>query len=50
MYYRILTKKALYDVRKSLYDIEKLTKTNRSEKNNLLNELNSISSDLKFER
>ena len=33
-----------------MYDIEKLTKINRSEKNKLLKELNSISSDLKFER
>ena len=45
-----LNKKALYDIRKRLYDIEKLTKINRSEKNKLLKELNSISSDLKFER
>ena len=33
-----------------MYDIEKLTKINRSEKNKLLKELNSISSDLKFEQ
>ena len=45
-----LNKKAQYDIRKRLYDIEKLTKINRSEKNKLLKELNSISSDLKFER
>ena len=45
-----LNKKALYDIRKRLYDIEKLTKINRSEKNKLLKELNSISSDLKFEQ
>ena len=45
-----LNKKALYDIRKRLYDIEKLTKINRSEKNKLLKELNSISRDLKFER
>ena len=32
-----LNKKALYDIRKRLYDIEKLTKINRSEKNKLLN-------------
>ena len=32
-----LNKKELYDIRKSLYDIEKLTKINRSEKNKLLN-------------
>ena len=37
-------------IKKALYDIEKLTKINRSEKNKLLKELNSISSDLKFER
>ena len=45
-----LNKKALYDIRKRLYDIEKVTKINRSEKNKLLKELNSIFSDLKFER
>ena len=45
-----LNKKALYDIRKRLYDIENLTKINRSEKNKLLKEINSISSDLKFER
>ena len=45
-----LNKKALYDIRKRLYDIEKLTKINRSEKNKLLKELNSICSDLNFER
>ena len=33
-----------------MYDIEKLTKINRSEKNKLLKEVNSICSDLKFER
>ena len=47
---QFLNKKALYDIRKRLYDIEKLTKINRSEKNKLLKELNSISSDLKFEQ
>ena len=30
-----LNKKVLYDIRKRLYDIEKLTKINRSEKNKL---------------
>ena len=45
-----LNKKALYDIRKRLYDIENVTKINRSEKNKLLKEINSISSDLKFER
>ena len=45
-----LNKKALYEIRTRLYDIEKLTKINRSEKNKLLKELNSISSDLKFEQ
>ena len=42
-----LNKKGLYDIRKRLYDIEKLTKINRSEKNKLLKDLNSISTDLK---
>ena len=45
-----LNKKALYDIRKRLYDIEKLTKINRSEKNKLLKELNSISTNLKLKR
>ena len=36
--------------KKALYGIENLTKINRSEKNKLLKELNSISSDLKFEQ
>ena len=47
---QFLNKKALYDIRKRLYDIEKVTKINRSEKNKLLKELNSIFSDLKYER
>ena len=45
-----LNKKLLYDIRKRLYDIEKLTKINRSEKNKLLKELNSISTHLKFKQ
>ena len=45
-----LNKKVLYDIRKRLCDIEKLTKINRSEKNKLLKELNSISTDLKFKQ
>ena len=44
-----LNKKVLHDIRKTLYDIESLTRINRSEKNKLLKELNSISTDLKFE-
>ena len=32
-----LNKKELYDIRKRLYDTEKLTKINRSEKNKLQN-------------
>ena len=47
---QFLNKKALYDIRKRLYDIEKITKIDRSEKKKLLKELNSISSDLKFEQ
>ena len=47
---QFLNKKALYDIRKRLYDIEKITKIDKSEKNKLLKELNSISSDLKFEQ
>ena len=45
-----LNKKVVYDIRKRLYDIEKLTRINRSEKNKLLKELNSISTNLKFKR
>ena len=48
--WQYLNKKALYDIRKTLYDLEKVTEINRSEKNKLLKELNSISSDLKFQR
>ena len=43
-----LNKKVLHDIRKRLYDIEKLTKINISKKNKILEELNSISIDLKF--
>ena len=45
-----LNKKVLYDIRKRLYDIEKLTKINRSKKKKLLKELNSILTNLKFKR
>ena len=45
-----LNKKVLYDIRKRLYDIEKLTKINRTEKNKLLKELNIISTDLEFKQ
>ena len=45
-----LNKKVLYDIRKRLYDIEKLTKINRPEKNKLLKELNIISTDLEFKQ
>ena len=45
-----LNKKVLYDTRKRQYDIEKLNKINRSDKNKLLKELNSILTDLKFKR
>ena len=45
-----LNKKVVYDIRKRLYDIEKLTRINRSEKNKLLKELNSISTNLKFKQ
>ena len=45
-----LNKKGLCDTKKRVYDIEKLTKIIRSEKNKLLKELNSISTDLKFKR
>ena len=48
--WQYLNKKALYVIRKKLHGIEKLTKINRSEKNKLLKELNSIFSDLKYER
>ena len=45
-----LNKKVLYDIRKRLSDIEKLTKINKSEKNKLLKELNNISTDLTFKQ
>ena len=43
-----LNKKERGNIRKRLYDTQKMTKINRSLKNKLLKELNSISSDLKF--
>ena len=43
-----LNKKERGNVRKRLHDIGKMTKIDRSLKNKLLKELNSISSDLKF--
>ena len=43
-----MNKKEHGNIRKRLYDIHKRTKIDRSLKNKLLKELNSISSDLKF--
>ena len=43
-----MDKKEHSKIRKRLYDIKKITKINRSLKNKLLKELNSISIDLKF--
>ena len=43
-----LKKEDLNQIRKRLYEIEKKTKINRSEKTKLLNELNKISTNLKF--
>ena len=43
-----INKKERDNIRKRLYDIGKMTRINRSDKNKLLKELNSISSDLKF--
>ena len=43
-----MNKKAYDNIRKRLYDIRKMTKIDRSLKNKLLKELNSISSGLKF--
>ena len=40
----------LIQIRKRLYEIEKKTKINRSEKTKLLNELDKISSSLKFKK
>ena len=45
-----LNKKVQHDIRKRLYDIEKLIKINRSENNKLLKELNSISTDLNLSK
>ena len=47
-YLHILDKKEHSEIRKRLHDIKKITKINRSLKNKLLKELNSISIDLKF--
>ena len=43
-----INKKKRSNIRKRLYEIQKITKIDRSLKNKLLKELNSISSDLKF--
>ena len=43
-----ISKKEHGNIRKRLYDIQKITKIDRSHKNKLLKELNSISTDLKF--
>ena len=45
----ILVKKKHQKIRKRLYDIQKITKADRSFKNKLLKELNIISIDLNFE-
>ena len=45
-----INKKERHSIRKKLFDIQKMTKINISLKNKLLEELNSISSDLKFAR
>ena len=45
-----ISKKALNDIKKRLRAMKKLTKITRSEKNKILKELNSISTDLKFKR
>ena len=45
----ILVKKKHQKIRKRLYDIQKITKADRSLKNKLLKELNIISIDLNFE-
>ena len=44
-----LNKKERGNIRKRLYDSQKMAKINRLLKNKLLKELNSISSDLKFQ-
>ena len=43
-----INKKNHSDIRKRLYEIQKMTKIDRSLKNKLLKELDGISSDLKF--
>ena len=45
-----MSEKALKDIKKRLHAIKKLTEITRSEKNKLLKELNSVSTDLKFKR
>ena len=43
-----ISKKERGNIRKRLYDIQKITKIDRSHKNKLRKELNNISTDLKF--
>ena len=45
-----LKKQELNQIRKKLYDTEKMTKINRTEKTKLLNELTEISTNLKYKR
>ena len=45
-----LKKQYLNQIRKTLYETEKKTKINRTEKTKLLNELSEISTNLKFKR
>ena len=45
-----LKKQELNRIRKRLYEIEKITKINRTEKTKLLNELNKITTSLKFKK
>ena len=45
-----LKKQELNRIRKRLYEIEKITKINRTEKSKLLNELNKITTSLEFKK
>ena len=45
-----LKKQELNCIRKRLYEIEKITKINRTEKSKLLNELNKCTTSLEFKK
>ena len=50
MSFYLKKKKESHQIRKRLYDIEKITNINRTKKSKLLNELSEISTNLKYKR